>query len=271
MRTTPAHVGAGVRLGHATRGERGCRPGHGRAVTPLTSTRERHGIRPETGRSRTLPARVAPIAPNRATMEERGRQSPPKLADPGWLWHQLPAERPRRRSTANTRACRATPLVRGSSASPAPRAGVEPASLVLIQSQAGPTGRPTGDRRGRGQASADAAAFRRGLRHLPGSRRRSSSQGPDPRSRDRRSRAPVRRRLTSGRRVGPPAGPPVGLRSGVPAGRRRDRRPGQPIAPGRSPRPGWTSRPSAPPSRDRGAPPHSARRRRPAWRIPNLR
>ena len=30
----------------------------------------------------------------------------------------------------------------------APRAGIEPASLILIQSQAGPASRPTGDRAG---------------------------------------------------------------------------------------------------------------------------
>ena len=78
---TPAHAGAGVRLGHATRGERGCRPGHGRAVTPLTSTsramayagwhRAPVGCRAQGGADLCQPC------------DHGGRAGPPKLADPG--------------------------------------------------------------------------------------------------------------------------------------------------------------------------------------------
>ncbi len=61
----------------------------------------------------------------------------------------------RRSNNAATAGSSRTRVMRGMLAHVAPRVGVEPTSLVLIQSQAGPAGRPTGERpptsSGRGQ------------------------------------------------------------------------------------------------------------------------
>ncbi len=103
-----------------------------------------------------LPARGSRRGlPAGAGRRRRTRSSPTTTSScpPGRLADQLRAEQYRHfRGRRGSRSACPCPLRRRCDAQPqcgrgsAPRDGIEPSSLVLIQSQAGPASRPTGDR-----------------------------------------------------------------------------------------------------------------------------